>query len=149
MSLIEQIDQHEYLYLTEIGEPATNVLRILITEAKASSETEDIDLGTAKITDAHPIVSDETCNEYEIIFWSYIAYTVLNESYTTADESETFSGRFFRVYSKSHFLDYVRLATFATADYPGKFTHYEIVCLDHIVEVVSVDEPEIKILGRV
>jgi hypothetical protein len=149
MNLLEQIDQHEYLELTEIGEPDPNVLRIVVAEAKASSETRDIDLGTAKITDVHPIISDETCQEYEIIFGSYIVYAVLNESYASVDESEKFTGQFFRMYSKSHFLDYARAATLATEDYPGKFTHYEIVCLDHIVEVISVDEPEITILRRV
>ena len=148
MNLIEQINQHRYIYLTEIGEPDVNVLRIAIEEAKVSGETEDIDLGTAKITDVHLIISDETCYSYEIIFGSYIAYAVLNESYASVDESEKFTGRNFRVYSKSNFLDYIRAATFASEDCPGKFTQYEIACLDHIVEVVSVDEPEIKMLRR-
>ena len=148
MNLIEQINQHRYIYLTEIGEPDVNVLRIVIEEAKVSSETEDIDLGTAKITDVHPIISDETCFAYEVIFGSYIAYAVLNESYASVDEYEKYTGRFFRVYSKSHFLDYIGAATFATEDYPGKFTHYEIACLDHVVEVITIDEPEIKLLRR-
>jgi hypothetical protein len=148
MNLIEQINQHRYIYLTNIGEPDVNVLRIVIEEAKVSGETKDIDLGTAKLTDVHPIISDETCSAYEIVFGSYVAYAVLNESYASVDEYEKYTGRYFRVYSKSHFIDYVRAATFATEDYPGKFTHYEIACLDHIVEVVSVDEPEIKILRR-
>lgn len=148
MSLIEQINQHRYIYLTEIGETDVNVLRLVIEEAKISGETEDIDVGTAKLTDVHPIIADETCCAYEVIFGSYVAYTVLNESYAGVDESGQYTGRYFRVYSKSNFLDYVRAATFASEDYPGKFTHYEIACLDHIVEVVSVDEPEIKMLRR-
>jgi len=148
MNLVEQINQHRYIYLTEIGEPDVNVLRIVIAEAKVSGETEEIDLGAAKITGAYPIVSDETCNSYEIIFASYIAYAVLNESYAGVDEYEKYTGRYFRVYSQSHFLDYVRVATFASEDYPGKFAHYEVACLDHIVEVVSVSEPEISLLRR-
>lgn len=82
------------------------------------------------------------------MFRTYIAYAVLNESYASVDESEECTGKYFRVYSKSRFLDYLRAASFADVDYPGKSTHYEIACLDHIVEVVSVDEPEINLLPR-
>lgn len=148
MDLIEQINQHGYIYLIEVGEPEVNVIRIVIEEAKVNDEAEDIDLGAAKITDVHPIISDRTCHSYEIIFGSYIAYAVLNESYASVDESEKFTGRYFRVYSQSRFLDYIRVATFASEDYPGEFTHYEIACLDHVVEVVSVSEPKIRLLRR-
>jgi hypothetical protein len=146
MNLIEQINQHRYIYLTEIGEPEVNVLRIVIEEARVSGKAENIEFGTAKITDVHPISSARTCYSYEIIFGSYIVYAVRNESYVSADEYEKFTGRYFRVYSQSRFLDYIRVSTFASEDYPGKFTHYEIACLDHVVEVVSVSEPEIRLL---
>ena len=110
------------------------------------SEAETVNVGAAKITDVHHIVSDETCCAYDIIFGSYVAYAVLNESFASVDEYEEYSGRFFRTYSKSRFLDYVRRASFASDDYPGKSTHYEVACLDHIVDVVSVDAPEIRML---
>jgi hypothetical protein len=148
MNLIEQIDREEWIYFREISEPDINVLRIVIEGAKTSIETYDIDLGGAKIADVHPIVSDETCDKYEIIFGSYIAYAVLNESYASVDEGQESTGKYFRVYSKSRFLDYVGAASFASEDYPGNSTHYEIACLDHIVEVVSVDEPEINLMRR-
>ena len=148
MNLIEQIDQQEYIYLREIGEPDANVLRIVIEGARTSNETDDLDLGEAKMSEYLPIVSDETCDRFEVVFRSYIAYAVLNESYASVDGSEQYTGKYFRVYSKSHFLDYLRLASFATDDYPGRSAHYEVACLDHIVEVVSVDEPEINLLPR-
>ena len=147
MNLREQIDSHEYLYLWEIGEPEVNVLRVVVDEAKASND------GKVEIPDTpfmgNPIVSDETCRRYEITFPSYVAYSVLNESFAKVDEYEQYTGRYFRVYSKSHFLDYLGVATFASDDYPGRSTHYEIACLDHIVEVVSAEEPDIRELVRV
>ena len=84
----------------------------------------------------------------EITFPDYVAYAVLNESFANVDKYEEYTGQFFRTYSKSHFLDYVGVATFASDDYPGKSTHYEIPCLDHIVEVISVGEPQIRDLAR-
>ena len=70
-----------------------------------------------------------------------------NESFTTQDDSEIFSGRLFRVYSDSKFLDFVKSGTIATKDYPGPFKHYGIVCLNHDLDVVSVQEPEIQELS--
>lgn len=105
MSLVEQIDREEWIYLREISEPGINVLRVVIEGAKTSNETYDLDLGDAKIKDVHPIESDETCDAYEIVFRTYIAYAVLNESYASVDESEQYTGKYFRVYSKSRFSE--------------------------------------------
>ena len=148
MDLIEQIDRHTYLYLTEIGEPEDNVLRLVIEEARASAEPEDMKIGDVTLSGARSIVSDESCYAYELLFGSYVAYSVRNESYVTPDKSEEFTGRLFCVYSKSHFLDYARVATFASDDHPGKLSHYGINCLNHTVDVVCVGEPEISILRR-
>ena len=149
MNLIEQIDNHEYLYLTDIGEPEANLLRVVIEEAKATrGETRSLEVGSGKISELRPIVSDESCKRYEIVFGSYIAYCVRNESYVVMDQTDVFTGRLFNVYSESQFLEYVRAATIASEDYPGKFVHYGINCLDHILDVVSIDEPAINILQR-
>ena len=146
MNIREQIDSHEYLYLWEINEPDVNVLRVIVDEAKASKDV-DVEIPDTPFM-GNPIVSDETCRRYEITFSSYVAYAVLNESFASVDEYEQHTGRYFRIYSKSHFLDYLSVATFASDDYPGKSTHYEIACLDHIVEVVSAAEPQIRELAR-
>jgi hypothetical protein len=140
MNLREEIDQLQYLFLTEIGEPDTCALRIVVREGRVTDETETIEVGSTKITDVHPIVWDETSRAYEITFPNYVAYAVVNESFANVDKYEEYTGRYFRVYSKSHFLDYVRVATFASDDYPGKTTHYQVACSDHVVEVICVDE---------
>ena len=146
MNLIEQINNHKYLYLTEIGEPEDNVLRLVMEQAAVGGDEHDLKVGNTVISGLRDIASDESCFSYEVIFESYIAYSVINESFTQVDESEVYTGNLFRVYSRSHFLDYVKVATFASKDYPGAFSHYEIVALNHIVEIVSVDSPTINIL---
>jgi hypothetical protein len=74
MNPIEQIDSHEYLYLSEMSEPDVNVLRIVIEEAKASqSETRTLEVGSAKLSELRPIVADESCQGYEIMFGTYVA----------------------------------------------------------------------------
>ena len=85
MNLIEQIDRHEYLYLTEIGEPEDNVLRLVIEEVRASGEPEDMKIGDVTLSGARSIISDEHCFAYEVVFGSYVAYSVRNESYVGQD----------------------------------------------------------------
>ena len=77
-------------------------------------------------------------------FDSYIAYSVTNESFTSWDDYEEFEGKAFRIYKRSRYLDFIKVHTFACDDYPGHFEHYGIVCLDHIVNVVSVEKPVIN-----
>jgi hypothetical protein len=148
MDFVDQINQHKYLFLADIGEPNDNVLRLVIEEARASDVAEDLVIGDVTIPETRRIISDDRCCAYEIVFGSYVAYSVRNESYTPEDKSEEFTGQLFRSYSKSRFRDYVSVATFATDDYPGKLIHYEVVCENHIVDIVSIEEPEIIIVRR-
>ena len=80
MNLIEQINNHKYLYLTEIGEPEDNVLRLVIEQARTGDEERDVTVGETTFSGLRDIISDEFCFAYEIIFESYIAYSVLNRS---------------------------------------------------------------------
>ena len=105
-------------------------------------------IGDVTLSGVPSIITDDSCYAYEVVFNSYVAYSVRNESYTFQDKSEEFTGHLFRLYSKSRFLDYVRVATFATDEYPGKLNHYEMVCENHIVDVASVGEADISILRR-
>jgi hypothetical protein len=146
MELAEQINQHAYLFLAEIGEPEDNMLKLVIEEGRASDIPEDIRIGDVVLSEARPVVVDETCKIYEVLFGTYVAYSIRNESYTSGDEGEEFTGRLYRFYSKSYFLDYVRLATFATDEFPGKLSHYEFVCANHIVDIVSDSEPAIRMI---
>jgi hypothetical protein len=145
--LIRAIDSHSYLYLTAIQELEGNRLRLRVKEARASGKPESIQVGGVTLKDATPILVEEAFAEYEVEFEAYIAYSVRNEGYTSMDGEEEREGRLFCVYQRSKFLDYVRASTFASDEYPGRFTHYGLNCLDHIVDVASVLAPEIRILG--
>jgi hypothetical protein len=72
----------------------------------------------------------------------------LNESFATRDDSEEAKGKLFRSFSKSRFLSYVRTATFATDEYPGPVNHFEVICQNHVIEVVSTEAPRIRRIAR-
>jgi hypothetical protein len=92
-----------------------------------------------------PIEHVKGCKIFTLQWRSYIAYSVRNESFTTADNYEIFEGRNFVKYSKSRYLDFVRDATFADDGFPGPMTHWGIFCLNHIIDVVACHPPEVSI----
>ncbi len=146
LDLIEQIDSHSFLYLIEISEPHDNVLRLIVSEAQSRKTPDDVVIEGMKLTNAFELVSDGSCTAYEVIFQHYVAYSVRNESFVTVDKTEMCTGRLFKTYSQSRFLDYVGVATFASDDFPGKLGHYGVNCLNHIVDVVSSAQPLISII---
>src|SRR3954467_13453473 len=123
-----QLDSCKWLYLRELSEPEENALRIVLEEAKPGSP-EDIEIVGTIIKGTRPIESDQSCQLFEAMWPNYVAYSVRNESYTSWDESEEWEGNSFRIYSKSHFLNYVAKGTFASNEYPGPLQHYSFLCL--------------------
>jgi hypothetical protein len=139
-----ELDSCDYLALHELSEPAGNSLRVVLNEAKASDQTEDLVLENMVISGTRAIESDEICRIFELFWPSYVAYGIRNESFTSFDETEQWEGRIFCLYTKSHFLDYVSRGTFASDDYPGPLRHWSINCLNHIVDIVATDEPKVR-----
>ena len=137
------IESCPYLYLRELGEPADNRLRVVVEEAVANPS--DYPAGGPH-SEYRPIESTENCRLFELLWDAYVAYGVRNESLTILDDTESRTGRLLCVYSQSHFLDYVRRATFATDEHPGPVQHISINCLNHVVDVVSVAPPRIHSL---
>lgn len=132
--------------MAHISDQPVNVLRLVIEEAVASPEAHEMEINGVVITGLHSVKHQPESRTFEVVWPSYIAYSVTNESYTGGSEGELFEGRQFVLYSKSHYLDFVQKATFATSEYPGPFKHWGIFCADHIVDVVSVDEPVINLV---
>lgn len=141
----DEIDDCRWIYLRELVEPEENVLRLVIEEAKVSGPPEDIEVLPGKvISGTRAIESDASCRVFELVWPTYVSYCVRNESFCTQDKEEVWEGRLFCLHSKSHFLDFVARATFACADYPGPLRHWGINCLNHIIDVVSVCEPQVR-----
>lgn len=139
MSLVDSINQSKYLYLHKAWEEKDLELNIEISEATASDD------GTSNNHDNYnAIVTDASCKSYKIVFRDYVAWNVLNESYSQVDNEEVFEGNVFRVYTKSKYLEFIDKATVASDDYPGPLKHFEIVCLNHIVDIVTSNGPEVS-----
>jgi hypothetical protein len=134
----------EKVYLMNVEEPIENSLRLTLLRSKTSSVPETLKIANGIIDNLYSIDPDYSIPLIQINFETYIGYSILNESFTTLDDYEEFVGKAFRIFKKSRYLDYIKEGTFATAEYPGPFKHYEIACLNHIIDIVSMSEPIIK-----
>ncbi|MBD8530577.1 MULTISPECIES: hypothetical protein [unclassified Massilia] len=145
----DAIDACAYLYLEEIGEPSDNELRLKIVEAKSDGAPGSVDERNEALHEilstASRIESGSGCQIFELYWPSYVAYSVRNESFCLVDAYEEFDGRLFVRYARSRYLDFLVKATFADASYPGPFVHYGIFCLNHIIDVVSLDAPVVRV----
>lgn len=134
----------ENIYLNNLEEPQENFLRLAFIKSKTNVISEYINIGDKVIKNVHSIDYDYMNPLIQIDFESYIGYSILNESFTSMDHYEDFEGKAFRIYRKSRYLDFIKVGTFASEDYPGAFKHYGIVCFNHIIDIVSVSEPIVK-----
>ncbi len=152
--MFEELNKHKYLDILEIGETDEWNFRLVIAEAgtfenspAVTPEEEPNDKIRKLLNEGKPIEVTESSKLYEIVFSDYITYSVTNESYANAGETEEYEGKLARIYSKSAFLDYVANNTFVTSDYPGPFKHYGFCCLNHIIDVASVEPPKVKVIN--
>jgi len=144
---LAELDTCASLYLRDIAEPEQNNLRLRIEEAIVMPDEITVKFGGAEIANCHLVKPTADSRLFEIVWGNYVAYSVANESYSTLNESEEFSGRFARLYSKSHFLDYISRATLANKEYPGPLLHIQLVCECHIIDVVSTKFPQVSKIG--
>lgn len=144
------LDRAEYLYLRDISEPSDNSLRLVVEEAmvnhsKVASGSALPDQFSEILRDASPIEATEGCRTVELRWDHYVAYLVTEEVVGSAGDhdDEVHIGNLLRVYSKSHFLDYLGRNT---GGHIEPVTHYKLICLNHLIDVASYGPPEIRLL---
>lgn len=130
------------LYITEIGEPADNDLRIVVLQADTRGPIE-----STKVGEARRILPSEDSPALELVWYDYVAYAFRSESYARLEDGEAPSKDSFSVRADSAFLAYVRASTFATDDFPGPLIHWSLDTLNHCVDVVSTSPPEVRVLA--
>lgn len=140
MNLVDQINTHKYLYLDRLAEITDLELELWINEARVQGSKKEV---PENATFYGAIVTDELSKKYKITIKGYIVYSVTNESYVQDNKGEKFVGNLFRRYSESKFLDYAEATInveYAEAMFDEKPKHFEIICLNHIVDVICFDD---------
>jgi len=141
---VAEIDRCKSLFLTEIFEAGHNSLRVLIQEGLPVGGATPFMVGGTVISGATRIDVTSESRAFEVLWENYVAYSIRNESFVRVDHDEIYDGIRFRVYSKSNFIDYVARATFASNEYPGPTQHHELICEDHIIDVIALTAPRAR-----
>jgi hypothetical protein len=139
---IGDIDGCRHLFLHGVSEPNDHELRLLIAEAKLGEIDNDVVVGRT-IFPSRPIRYTEDCRLFEVHWLHCAAYLVRDEAYAVPDSYDQFSGQRFVLYSKSRFLD-LMLAT-TIKELVGPIRHWGILCLNHVVDVISKHDPVVRI----
>ncbi|MEK4069924.1 hypothetical protein [Peribacillus sp. FSL R5-0717] len=108
-------------------EPKENSLRLLINRSTINKDL--------------PMVQLE--------FESYISYSVIDECFSYyIDNSEISKGELFRLYTKSRYLDFIKIATNEREDLclSENYIHYQFPCLNHTIDVISCEEPKVTVV---
>ena len=134
-------------YILNINDNVDNVLKIIVSlpysgeKGFEASNTGNKDLDEI-LKKAYPILIDY--NEiYEITFESYIMYQTRNESFTYPDENSKVLGEYFTIIKNSSYLKMVKNITFYNDIFDDKYIHYGIFSWNHVVDIISAEEPKI------
>ena len=152
---IQQLNAVRYVYLREISEPdkrVFNSLRIAVEEAVVNEAVvvrSDRPELAKMLAGAHPIESVKGCKTFQLSWKHYLAYLVTEElvgsNAPNGYDDEVYSGKILRVYAKSHFLDHIMRNT---GGHIQEILHYKLICLDHLIDVVSYHPPEVEVITQ-
>lgn len=135
---------NKYIYLNNLHELEENTLRIDKCGEIETNESSNLDFETYA-----NIEIDKDLPNIQLDFNSYVSYLVTNECFTQNDEYEISEGKRFRILTKSRYLDFIKLSTFAEDLFPDDpIYHYQIPCINHIIDVISFEEPKITRIKR-
>ena len=155
----EELDRGlEYApFMLSLSDCTDNELTVRIAEAYAGEPCELTELDEPNaalrgiLNRSRPLMPDEQ-RVYEITFDNYLIYQVGNESFCSGDPNSKYSGKFLRKYERSALLEH--LGDFTDAQiledgthYPKEWTHYQIITLNHIIDVASLGEPTVNVIS--
>jgi hypothetical protein len=150
---LDVLDSVEYLYLRELSEPQDNSLRLVVQEAVVNPAGSVLSHPDAPeldeiLRDGSPIESTDACRTFELIWKRYVAYLVTEECVGSCGkyDDEVFTGKLFRVYTKSHFLEHLARDTGGHTD---EILHYKLTCLNHLIDIAAYGPQEVKQTGPV
>jgi hypothetical protein len=146
----DSLNSVKYLFLRELSEPRDNSLRLIVEDAVDNRSTppstrSDIPRLAEILKESWAIESIEGCKTFELSWARYAAYLVTEELLGSGGSygDEVYTGSLLRVYTKSHFLDYLSRDT---SGHTEPIQHYKLICLNHLIDVGSYALPNIRVV---
>jgi hypothetical protein len=140
---MEDMDRCGYLLFQSASEPSEHALRLLIGEAKPGEEKYDVAVGST-VFPSRTIQHRADCRLFEVRWMRCTTYMIRDEAYVAPDAYDQFNGRRFVLFSKSRLLDLTKASSIA--ELIGPVRHWGIYCLNHVIDVVSNEDPIVQIV---
>jgi hypothetical protein len=139
-----------YLFLEELTELESDTLRIRVVEGITSDAPEPIEVAAPSLGEGFPLRVTAEFRRYEVVWHCYVLYQLTNESFAKVEmPSDRTVAASVAALDSSNLLEYIAHSTRAPNECPGKLTHYQIICSDHIVDVVSAQRPDCQRIAPV
>jgi len=120
-----------------------DILKIYVVEGVLSSEPQKLNISGVDLGTAYATVITEASRRYLVSFENVLAYQITRESLTRGEDNVTATGTL-RAYERSDYLDFVRSSTLVDAIGPETYTHFSLVLVDDVVDVIAGKEPSIE-----
>jgi hypothetical protein len=144
----EELGSRACLFLEELLDLGSNGLRIAVIEGIPSKVPTAIEIAGQSLGNGFPVRANDESVKYELTWPSYVLYQVTNECFGQKEVSQDgLLTQLAGVYRSSALLEHVSRATIASDEYPGRLTHYRVICSDHIIDVVSAEQPRCQRIG--
>lgn len=137
--IVSWVNEQDYWLTKQIAPVDQRMLIVEIAIGVKSDQPRE----TAGIKDTYALEIKPESDVVRIEFRDYVSYSVTEEMFAEHPDKEVSIGRWLRIFSKSFFLDFVKLSTWATSDFPGELIHYQVNTLDHTVNIVTANPPEV------
>ncbi|MBP2644224.1 MAG: hypothetical protein H6Q67_2111 [Firmicutes bacterium] len=142
--MFEEINKFKTLFLEDVKEEDGHNLVLNFCIGSVSEAAEKLILDGVTMKDVRIITKDERVR-FEVVFPSYVAFDIMNESFSIPNDYDEFTGSKAREYTKSHYLEYIQNKTTASANWMRQLKHFGFCCEWQIIDVISKDKPEVRI----
>ena len=85
---LAEIDDCSFLFLIDLREGSRNSLHVQVAEGRSVGSPKSIRVADKEITDCTAIEITDESRVFEIVWNSYVGYSVLNESFATPTDEE-------------------------------------------------------------
>lgn len=110
----------------------------------ASAITQGRTMRIGGIEGVHPLEITDESVLFCLRFPDPVCFAVTDEMFAENESNKTSGSGWIKIFRSSAFLEFVQRSTWAKDEYPGPLMHFQVNTLDHRIDVVTAQPPEIS-----
>jgi hypothetical protein len=118
-------------------------LQVYVLEALLSDKPEELTINGHTIENTYCLITTETSRQFVISFDEILAYNVVEESYTFANDYEIRTKGILCKYERSFYLDFIVSSTLVESLKTKQYAHYGVILENFTIDVISTTAPNI------